>query len=71
MPARPHLGGDGAGACRPLLLIAVTSLKDQSGIGFAQAGPWTNMPPCWGGSAIASCSRSVLIFAAVTLVTVA
>ncbi len=56
----------------PLLLMAITSLKSQSGLGYSQpAGPWPSMARCWGAPAIALCSvRSVPISGAVTLATV-
>ena len=56
----------------PLLLMAVTSLKDQSGLGFAQGWTLAQYASVLGRASYRLLfARSVLISAAVTLVTVA
>ena len=68
----PTLVVMGLALAAPLLLMAVTSLKDQSGIGFAQGWTLDQYGLVLGRASYRLLfARSVLISAAVTLVTVA
>jgi spermidine/putrescine transport system permease protein len=68
----PTLVVMGLALAAPLLLLAVTSLKDQSGIGFAQGWTLDQYALVLGRASYRLLfARSVLISAAVTLVTVA
>ncbi|HWM61141.1 MAG TPA: ABC transporter permease [Rhizomicrobium sp.] len=67
----PALAVMGLALAAPLLLMAVTSLKDQSGIGFAQGWTLAQYVSVLGRASYRLLFlRSVLISAAVTLVTV-